>query len=207
MYKQYLEAMEKKIHDEKMERFKEHAKKVKEAAEKNKEVVETAPPSAPKSQIDNGRNNKESPPVKISISPTRKTSLQKSPFEVKKTKFNHFTGKSLCAEGKKEIEMKMPEDRDPSLYVQVGEQKCVFKYGERNDAPRLIESVISYIKDEDEKGQKTLFTQTLRRNRSASEEAFFSKQNRKLSIEKGSGAYGLTGASDLESSEIQEKQP
>ena len=41
--------MEKKIHDEKMERFKEHAKKVKEAAEKNKEVVETAPPSAPKS--------------------------------------------------------------------------------------------------------------------------------------------------------------
>ena len=79
--------MEKKIHDEKMERFKEHAKKVKEAAEKNKEVVETAPPSAPKSQIDNGRNNKESPPVKISISPTRKTSLQKSPFEVKKTKF------------------------------------------------------------------------------------------------------------------------
>lgn len=32
-----------------MERFKEHAKKVKEAAEKNKEVVETAPPSAPKS--------------------------------------------------------------------------------------------------------------------------------------------------------------
>ena len=102
----------------------------------------------------------------------------------------------------------MPEDRDPSLYVQVGEQKCVFKYGERNDpGPRLIESVISYIKDEDDKGQRTLFTQTLRRNRSASEEAFFSKQNRKLSIEKGSGAYGLTGASNLESSEIQEKQP
>ena len=78
---------------------------------------------------------------------------------MKKTKLNHFTGKSLVAEGKKEIEMKMPKDRDPALYVQVGEQKCVFKYGERPDpAPRLIESVISYIKDEDEKGQKTLFT-------------------------------------------------
>ena len=74
MYKQYLAQMEKKIHDEKMERFKEHAKKVKEAAEKNKEVVETAPSTAPKSRIDNGINNKESPPVKISISPTRKTS-------------------------------------------------------------------------------------------------------------------------------------
>lgn len=122
---------------------------------------------------------------------------------------NHFTGKSLAAEGKKEIEMKMPKDRDPSLYVQVGEQKCVFKYGERpNPEPRLIESVISYIKDEDDKGQRTLFTQTLRRNRSASEEAFFSKQKRKLSLEKGPGAYGLIGAQgNLEPSEIQEKQP
>ena len=91
--------------------------------------------------------------------------------------------------------MKMPKDRDPALYVQVGEQKCVFKYGERQDpGPRLIESVISYIKDEDEKGQRTLFTQTLRRNRSASEEAFFSNKKRKLSLEKGSGAYGLVGA-------------
>ena len=75
VYKQYLEAMEKKIHDEKMERFKEHAKNVKEAAEKNKEVVETAPSTATRSKIDNGINNKESPPVKISISPTRKPSL------------------------------------------------------------------------------------------------------------------------------------
>ena len=32
MYKQYLAQMEKKIHDEKMERFKEHAKKVKETS-------------------------------------------------------------------------------------------------------------------------------------------------------------------------------
>ena len=89
----------------------------------------------------------------------------------------------------------MPEDRDPSLYVQVGEQKCVFKYGDRpNPEPRLIESVISYVKEEDEKGQQKLFTQTLRRNRSASEEAFFSNGKRKLSLEKGNGAYGLTGA-------------
>ena len=36
--------MEKKIHDEKMARFQEHAKKVKEATERNKEVVETQPP-------------------------------------------------------------------------------------------------------------------------------------------------------------------
>ena len=48
----------------------------------------------------------------------------------------------------------------------------------------------------------------MRRNRSASEEAFFSKQKRKLSLEKGSGAYGLIGAQGNlgETSEIQEKQ-
>lgn len=89
----------------------------------------------------------------------------------------------------------MPEDRDPGLYVQIGEQKCVFKYGERPDPePRLIESVISYLQEEDEKGQQKLFTQTLRRNRSASEEAFFSNGKRKLSLDRGNGACGLTGA-------------
>ena len=89
----------------------------------------------------------------------------------------------------------MPEARDPDLYVVVGEQKCVFKYGERpNPEPRLIESVISYVQKEDEKGQARLFTQTLRRNRSVSEEAFFSHGQRKISVEKGHGAYGLTGA-------------
>ena len=185
--------MEKKIHDEKMARFQEHAKKVKEATEKNKEVVETQPTRH--KRVDTGLSQpNESPAVKISISPTRKGD-PKVAFEVKKTTRNHFTGRSLAAEGKKEVEIDMPEDRDPSLYVQVGEQKCVFKYGDRpNPEPRLIESVISYVKEEDAKGQQKLFTQTLRRNRSASEEAFFSNGKRKLSLEKGNGAYGLTGA-------------
>ena len=54
--------------------------------------------------------------------------------------------------------------------------------------------MISYVQKEDEKGQAQLFTQTLRRNRSVSEEAFFSHGQRKISVEKGGGAYGLTGA-------------
>ena len=53
MYQQYLQEMEKKIHDEKMARFQEHAKKVKEASERNKEVVETAPK---RKRVDTGLN-------------------------------------------------------------------------------------------------------------------------------------------------------
>ena len=106
-------------------------------------------------RIDTGlsRLPEESPPVKISISPTRRE--PKAAFEIKKTTKNHFTGKSLASEGKQEVEIEIDnQDRDPSLYVQVGEQKCVFKYGERPDPePRLIESVISYVQKEDEKGQ------------------------------------------------------
>ena len=61
----------------------------------------------------------ESPPIKISISPTRRQ--PKAAFEVRKTTTNHFTGKTLAAEGRKEVELEMPEARDPDLYVVVGE--------------------------------------------------------------------------------------
>lgn len=120
-----------------------------------------------------GRRPEEGTPVQISVSPTRKQA--KAGFEIKKTTTNHFTGRSLAAEGRQEVEVELPTTQDPDLYVQVGEQKCVFKYGERpNPEPRLIESVISYVQGQDERGQAKLFTQTLRRNRSVSGEAFFS---------------------------------
>ena len=89
--------MEKKIHDEKMARFLEHTKQLKEATEKNKEVVDAQ--SKKHKRVDTGLNKPEEPPsVNISISPTR--TQPKAAFEIKKTMKNHFTGKSLVAEGK-----------------------------------------------------------------------------------------------------------
>ena len=150
----------------------------------------------------------------MSISPSRNERAgSKGAFTVKPTEINHFTGRRKTFDDQRHIDIEVQRERDGTgiknlasrdksknnddeLYVQVGEHTQVFKYGDKGEEqPRLIDQYISYFKEGDDR-RKTVskVTQSLVRNRSHSEDAFFRGQERRKSLEKGVLHRGLIGA-------------
>lgn len=88
-YAEYLERMQKEIHDEKMKRFIEHTQKL------NEICPESPPQRREIKRVDTGlhpENRQVDLEFRVSISPERKRSLSKG-FAVKPADINHFTGK------------------------------------------------------------------------------------------------------------------
>lgn len=114
----------------------------------------------------------------MSISPPRKRAKG---FALKPTEINHFTGKPIKRNQEAidiEIDREAIKKDDPEIYVQVGEVKQVYKYGERpEEKPSLIRQVISEFKLDEEEQRVQRVTTAIRRNRSHSEDAFFKKKN------------------------------
>ena len=139
-YAEYLQRMQKEIHDEKMKRFVEHTQKLNEA------IPEKSPDRRQRSiskRVDTGlrkENQQVDLEYRVSISPERKRSTSKG-FQVKPTEINHFTGRRKTLEDKRHVDLEIQRDsdvsgnmkRDDELFVQVGEHTQVFKYGERPD--------------------------------------------------------------------------
>ena len=80
----------------------------------------------------------------------------------------------------------------------MGEHTQVFKYGEKEEEnPRLIDQYISYFKEGDNRRREmTKVTQSLVKNRSRSEDAFFrpGARNSNISYDRGVTNRGLIGA-------------
>jgi len=118
------------------------------------------------------RSETEESPCRVSISPSRKK--QGAGFSVKPTAINHFTGKRI-KDNEVKIEVDKPKDNE-ELFVQVGEQTKVFKYGEaEQEKPRLIEEYITFFKKKEGDKEKELVRKQLyggnNRQRSLSQSA------------------------------------
>ena len=100
---------------------------------------------------------------KVSISPGKNGRRQNAKtFQVKPTEINHFTGKRKSMSPDRNAPrnpsmgpnqgLKSPSANDgPELKVQVGERTAVFKYGDKEDEPRLIDKYIDYFQKKDSK--------------------------------------------------------
>ena len=114
-YAEYLEKMQKDIHDEKMKRFIDQTQKL------NEICPESPPPRREIKRVDTGlrpENRQVDLEFRVSISPERKRSLSKG-FVVKPAEINHFTGKRKSV-GTVELEVNRDLTKgfeDPELYV------------------------------------------------------------------------------------------